>query len=258
MNRIYLAIPIISLFALLKLYFCYFLYKKIEQFYSISNYPIIGKKQFPMVDIVKKYFKFQGTYENTISSAMQLCVYFCFNSILLSKNFLSLNTMFFPYIILFQFSLFFFKDSKHPEFLIKKIVFNNIIIVSSFLTFYSINHYSQIEGSDAFKYVFLFLVVINILIIINSQSFYIGRLDNILFNILMINFFSYTYCYNFLDYQYLDNYSLILLSEILTFALLVLKKNLEFYRYRTYSLFRQKRLHPLFLGMILIFCAKVF
>ncbi len=254
----YFAISIAFLFALLKLYFCYFLYKKIEQFYSINNYPMIGKKQLFTLDIFKKYVKFKGFYENNIGSLMQLCVYFCFNSFLLSENFLSLNTFFFPYIILFQFSLFFFENSKHPEILIKKVVFNNITITSSFLTFYAISHYSEVGGESIFRYGLLVLVTINILIIIDFQSFYVGILDEILFNILVINFFSYTYCYSFLDDQYFDKYSLILISESLSFALLGLKRFLKFHKYRTYFLFKQNRATPLLLGIILILYVKVF
>ena len=258
MKTDYLILPLVSLFALFKLYLCGRLYKKIESLHFITKYPLIENKKSIFVDILKNYLKSDHDHGHSIGLFIQICIYFCFNTILFSGNFVLLNMTCLIFIILFQFSLFFHDGLMNAEIYIKKIVGTSVIIVSIFLTFYAIANYHSTNKVILFQYGFLFLATINVFSIISVRSFFIGKIDNIIFNLLIVNFFSYTYCYKFAEMWSIKGYNIILLSELISFIFLGLVKYLEFYKNKTYYLYREQDFGPLLLSIVLIFIVKVF
>ena len=240
-----LAAMVFFFLSFLKLYIYYYVYKKME---SRISYPMIGDGVFPLLSAIKGWSS-RNMKHMRMATLMQILIYLCANTIILSGHFLELKSIFLTCLILFQFALFFFLESQRREVTSKKITQSLLVVIPTILTFYAMNVYFESQQTRMFHFFIPIVACVNIFMIINFKSFFLNDLEEILFYSLLVNFFSYSVFYHF-------GYGIIA-SELLSIFLLALKKCWEPYKQDDPYPFEMNNMEPVLLSVALVFFVKV-
>lgn len=248
----YLMALIILLLSLIKLYLCFYVHKLVEVLFRSSESLFISGSFFYMPKGFKRFLKSGKIGEGRAGYWALLLIYLCSNVIFFGGKFVEFQTTLVMYIVLFQFILLLFDGPEPPEIFIRRVIQNSVVIISLLLTQYAIG-----MSNGRLDIAISFLAVLNSFIVINLKPlFYIDR-EEVLFDILIVGFFSYSFLYYSNWKPLAGDYTRIILAEVLFFLLLASKKIWMLYRQIDFNPFSAKGMTPVFLGIILVLMARI-